>query len=388
MNTTSTPRLDVAVIGGGIGGLTTAIALRQRGIEAHVYESAPILQVAGAGLTLSPNAMQVLRRLDLAERVYDAGVTLEHFELHDARSGPLQRFAIADAARRHGEPMVAIHRRRLRDILASEVPESHVHTSATCEAVTELGGRPTMRFADGNTITADLVIGADGLRSTVRQYVAPGRTLRYSGQTSLRAVASLELPAELAHTAREIWAPHMRFGFLPIAPGEVYWFAVFDAPAADAQPPAETALPLDRLCASFPSPVADIVAATDAEQIIRTDIHDVAPFRGWSRGRVVLLGDAAHATTPNLGQGAAQAIEDAWVLADRLASSATVEDALARYEAIRQPKAHFVVERSWTVGRIAHVANPLGRALRNLAMRWTSASATQRQYDRLFALNY
>ena len=388
MHTSGKPRLDVAVIGGGIGGLTTAIALRQRGIEAHVYESAPMLREEGAGLVLSPNAMQVLRRLDLAERVLAAGAPLERFELHDARSGLLQRVDFAGAARRYGVPTVAIHRRRLRDILAAEVPASHVHTGATCEGVADAEGRVQVRFAGGDVIDADLVIGADGLGSTVREYVAPGRSPRYSGQTSLRAVTRFELPAALLRVARETWAPNMRFGFVPIGPGEVYWFAPFDAPAGGTGRSMESELPLKELCATFPSPVADIVAATDAGRIIHTDMYDLPPFQGWSRGRVVLLGDAAHAATPNLGQGAAQAIEDAWVLADRLASVAAVEEALRAYEAIRQPKANFVVRRSWSVGRVAHLANPLGRAVRNLAMRWTPASVTRREYDRLFALDY
>ncbi|HEX6536774.1 MAG TPA: FAD-dependent monooxygenase [Gemmatimonadaceae bacterium] len=388
MSTSIEPRLDVAAIGGGIGGLTAAIALAHRGIETHVYESAPCLREEGAGLAVSPNAMEVLRRLDLAERVLAAGVPLERFELHDARSGLLQAAEFAGAARRHGSPTVAIHRRRLRDILAAEVPASHVHTGATCEGVAEKGGRVQVRFTGGDVVGADLVIGADGLRSTVREYVAPGRPTRYSGQTSLRAVAAFELPRELQRAAREIWAPRMRFGIVPIGPGEVYWYAAFDAPAGGTGRAVEEELPLKELCDTFPPPVATIVAATDPARIIRTDMYDLPPFRGWSRGRVALLGDAAHATTPNLGQGAAQAIEDAWVLADRIASVASVEEALRAYEEIRRPKAAFVVRRSWTIGRAAHLANPVGRAVRNLAMRWTPASATRRQYDRLFALNY
>ncbi|HEX6533730.1 MAG TPA: FAD-dependent monooxygenase [Gemmatimonadaceae bacterium] len=388
MSTSARPRLDVAVIGGGIGGLGAAIALRQRGIAAHVYESAPVLREEGAGPAVSTNAMQVLGRLGLADLVLAAGVPLERFEVSDARSGPLQRLDFADAARRHGAPTVAIHRRRLRDILAAQVPASHVHTGATCEGVAEAGDRAEARFAGGKVIDADLVIGADGLRSTVREYVAPGRTPRYSGQTSLRGVASLELPPALQRVARETWAPGMRFGFVPIGKGEVYWFATFDAPAGGTGRSTHAELPMKRLCATFPSPVADIVAATDATRVIRTDVYDLVPFAGWSRGRVVLLGDAAHAATPNLGQGAAQAIEDAWVLADRLANAATVEEALRAYEAIRRPKARFVVRRSWSVGRLAHLANPVGRAVRNLLVRLTPESVERREYDRLFALNY
>src|SRR5262245_27970439 len=153
--------LDVAVIGAGIGGLTAAIALRQRGIDVQVYESAPALRAAGAGVVLSHNAMRVLQRLEIAQRVVEGGVVLEYGELHDARSGLLQRIDLTDAERRFGEPTVAIHRRRLLQILGSEVPESCLHVAAGCEAIDDQDGWPTVWLRNRQVITPDLVIGAD-----------------------------------------------------------------------------------------------------------------------------------------------------------------------------------------------------------------------------------
>ena len=380
--------MDVAVIGAGIGGLTAAVALRKRGIDAHVYEASSALRAAGAGLVLSPNAMQVLRRLGLADRVREAGIQLERAELHDARSGLLQNIDLADAAIRFGQPTIAIHRRRLHDILTAELPESRVHVGAACESIGDEDGWPTVRFTTGRVISPDLVIGADGLRSNVRDYVAPGNALRYSGQTSFRAVALLDLPKAFMKTSREIWAAHCRFGYAAIAPGETYWFAALDAAAGQTQSPAETLAQLRKLLATFPAPVNRILDATAPTDILRTDMYDLPPFEGWSRGRVVLLGDAAHATTPNLGQGAAQAIEDALVLADQIANSTRLRDALKSYEEIRQPKTRFIVEQSWRIGRVAHVANPIGRAMRNLAVKFTPASVARRQLDRMYALNF
>jgi 2-polyprenyl-6-methoxyphenol hydroxylase-like FAD-dependent oxidoreductase len=242
--------------------------------------------------------------------------------------------------------------------------------------------------ATGRVISPDLIIGADGLRSNVRDYVAPGNALRYSGQTSFRAVALLNLPKAFMKTSREIWAAHCRFGYAAIAPGEVYWFAALDSAAGQTQSPAETLAQLRKLLATFPAPVNRILDATAPTDILRTDMYDLPPFEGWSRGRVVLLGDAAHATTPNLGQGAAQAIEDALVLADQIANSTRLRDALKSYEEIRQPKTRFIVEQSWRIGRVAHVANPIGRAMRNLAVKFTPASVARRQLDRMYALNF
>jgi 2-polyprenyl-6-methoxyphenol hydroxylase-like FAD-dependent oxidoreductase len=384
---TSQP-LDVAVIGAGIGGLTAAIALKHQGIDAHLYESGPSLRAAGAGLLLSPNAMQVLRRLGLAEQVIAAGRALEHAELRDVRSGVLQRIDFGYAKERFGEPTVAIHRRRLHEILAAQIPAGRIRFGAVCERVGQDDGWPTVRFTNGRVISPDLVIGADGLRSRVREFVAPGTPLRYSGQTSFRAISSLELLPKFAGTSTEIWAPHCRFGYAAIAPGETYWFATLDAEAGKTVTHTESMETLRELLASFPSPVNHLLDLTNPADVIRTDMYDLRPFAGWSHSRVVLVGDAAHATTPNLGQGAAQAIEDAFVLADRIANSARLEDALQSYEAIRQPKTRFIVERSRQIGRVAHVANPIGRAVRNLAVRFTPASVARRQLDRMYALDY
>ncbi|AHG90286.1 monooxygenase FAD-binding protein [Gemmatirosa kalamazoonensis] len=377
----------VAIIGGGIGGLTAAIALRQRGIDAHVFEAASALGTAGAGLWISPNAMQLLQRLDLAGAVIAAGVPLGRAEVHDAERGLLQRLDFSDASQRFGVPTVAILRHRLHAILAARLPNDRLHVGAPCVSVTTTHG-VRAHLADGRTIDADLLVGADGLRSVVREYVSPGVAPRYSGQTSVRGVASLALPPSLAGVSREIWAPGRRFGFSAVAPGEVYWFATFDAPPGIAEPPAESAHHLHALFDRFPPPVSDLIETTDDARLVRTDLHDLPRLATWHRGRVALLGDASHATTPNLGQGAAQAIEDAWVLADRLARSVSVEAALREYEAIRKPKARFVVDRSWQVGRLAHLSNPVGRAVRNLALRCTPASVARRQLDRVYVLDY
>ncbi|HEY9229982.1 MAG TPA: FAD-dependent monooxygenase [Gemmatimonadaceae bacterium] len=378
--------LDVAVVGAGIGGLTVAIALRQRGIDAHIYESAPTLRASGAGIVLSPNAMQVLRRLGVANRVVAAGLTLEHAEVHDARSGVLQRIDLADAERRFGEPTIAIHRRRLHDILVAELRDGRVHVDSACDSVGEADRWPLVRFTNRRFISPDVVIGADGLRSKVRQYVAPNAYLRYSGQTSFRAIASLDLPHGFMHTSREIWAPNRRFGYSAIAPGEVYWYATIDANAGE--PIADVDAYLEKLFQYFPAPVRHILDATLPADILRTDMYDVQPFNGWSRGRIVLLGDAAHATTPNLGQGAAQAIEDSLVLAEQIDNNARIDVALQSYEAIRQRKTRLIVERSRTLGRVAHVANPIGRAFRNLALKITPASVARRQLDQMYELDH
>jgi 2-polyprenyl-6-methoxyphenol hydroxylase-like FAD-dependent oxidoreductase len=382
-------RERVVIVGGGIGGLTLAIALRRRGIAAPVFEAAPELRAVGAGISLQPNALQVLDRLGVAERVVAEGGDLARAELRDIRAGVLLAADMREAARRFGWGTLAIHRGRLQQALLASLPAGSVRLGRECLGVVPGDGCARVRFADGGEVEADVVVAADGAHSRVREAVAPGARLRYSGQSSYRAVLPFALPPGLEEVAWEVWGPGCRFGFSGIGHGEVYWYATLDAPPGgrDASA-AETRRRLDAMAAPFPAPVPELIAATDPERVIRTDMYDLPPLPAWHRGRVVLLGDAAHATTPNLGQGGAQAIEDAYVLAEQLASHPHPEDAFAAYQRIREPRARMVVDRSRQLGRVVHLRGPLARALRNAAMRLTPAGVARRQMEALYTLSY
>lgn len=384
-------RERVVIVGGGIGGLALALALWRRGIEAPVYEAAPELRAVGAGISLQPNALQVLDRLGVAERVVAEGGDLARAELRDARAGVLLAADMREDARRFGWGTLAIHRGRLQQALLASLPAGSVHLGRECREVLpeDGGGGARVRFADGGEVEADVVVGADGAHSRMREVVAPGARLRYSGQSSYRAVLPFALPPGLERVAWEVWGPGCRFGFSGIGHGEVYWYATLDAPAGGRDASAAKARRrLDAMAMPFPAPVPELIAATDAERVIRTDMYDLPPLPAWHRGRVVLLGDAAHATTPNLGQGGAQAIEDAYVLAEQLAACPRPEDAFAAYRRIREPKARMVVERSRRLGRLVHLRGPLARGLRNAAMRLTPAGFARRQMEALYTLDY
>lgn len=378
---------DVVIVGGGIGGLTAAVALRQRGFAPRLYEAAPELREVGAGIWVPPNAMQVLARLGLAEAVAREGEPVRAVELRDARAGLLMRTDLSYVEREFGHSTVAIHRGRLQRVLAERAGDA-VRTGARCTDVEPRGERVAVRFEDGGETEADVVLGADGVRSAVRESVVPGVVMRYSGQTAYRATLEYTLPPELDGAGWEVWSSGARFGLSSIRPGEVYWYAAPDAPEGGVDAPGTLRGALQALAAPFPAPIPALVAATDEARVIRTDLVDFAPIERWHRSRVALLGDAAHATTPNLGQGGAQAIEDAWVLADRLAAHETPEAAFADYERIRMPKARMVVNTSWRFGKMAHLANPLARGARNLLLRLAPQSLARRQSDVLYRLNY
>jgi 2-polyprenyl-6-methoxyphenol hydroxylase-like FAD-dependent oxidoreductase len=378
----------VIIIGGGIGGLTAAIALQRRGIAAHVYEAAPELRTVGAGISLQANAVQVLDRLGLAETVRRAGAAPARAELLDERGTILQTIDLRAIEQRYGFPTIAIHRARLHDALLAQLAKGTLHLGKAARQIEQDGQSVHVQFADGSTAQGSVALAADGVRSGVRRQLFPEAQPRYSGQSSYRAVMRTALPIELEQVGQEIWGRGRRFGFSPIGGGEVYCFATLDAPPGVTESVAQAKAQLQELFASFPAPVSNLIAAAEAEQLIRTDMDDLRPLPRWYHGRVALLGDAAHATTPNLGQGGAQAIEDAWVLAESLARYAAPEQAFAAYQRTRQAKATMVVNRSWQMGKLAHLKNPLGRALRNALMRGAPPSLSQKQFDALYSLNY
>ncbi len=384
------PVRRVVILGGGIGGLTCAIALARRGIAATVHDQASELRTVGAGIWLPSNAMTVMDRLGLAAEQSAAGILLERIELADG-TRMLQGIELAPVRARFGHTTLSIHRAALQRILAAHLAPGGLRLGRRAVAI-EVGepdgGAPArVRFEDGDELEADVVIGADGLRSVAREAVTPGVPLRYSGVTCWRGIADHRLPDGDATVCREVWGGAARLGYSAIGRDQIYFFACLSAPAGGRDDgPAKPAL-VERY-ASFPSPVPAITAAADPATLIRTDLFDVETPARWHRGRVVLLGDAAHAMTPNLGQGGAQAIEDGFALAaclaTCLAATPSVADAFAAYQAMRRPRALRIARLAWRLGRIAHYQNPIARGLRNFVLRATPDAVARRQTDQLY----
>jgi len=378
----------VIVIGGGIGGLTTAIAFCRKGWDVSVHEATSELRPIGKGIWVPINAMQVLGRLGLAERVAEIGWPMQSFELGTASGRILSTLNLNKLTARYGYSFISIHRAGLVEILANALQPCLLHLGSQFTHFTQEPTQVHAHFIDGSVETADLLVGADGIHSRVREQLFPQVALRYSGQTCFRGIAEMALPEVLASTCREIWGGRDRFGFSAIGPRSVYWFAPQLSP-----PGLEDSLELrmERLLDAyqqFPNPIPEMLVATRAEDTIRTDLFDFPPISGWSRQNVVLLGDAAHAMTPNLGQGGAQAIEDAFVLAEQCGQADSVAEALVDYECIRMPKAKRIVKNAWIFGHVSHWQNPLVRWARDAAIRWTPSSIGQKQLDKLSSLNY
>jgi 2-polyprenyl-6-methoxyphenol hydroxylase-like FAD-dependent oxidoreductase len=354
--------LRAIVIGGGIGGLAAGIALRQAGVDAHVYERTAVLGEVGAGVSLWANALRALESLGVLDAVRAGGVVDAVGTVQTWDGRPLSAFPLDDLRRLVGDVCLVVHRAELQSALAAALGPEHVTFGAAAAAVTGREDDVVARFADGREAHADLLVGADGLHSVARAMMHGAAPPAYAGYTAWRAVVPFD------HTRLapgESWGAGARFGQIPMSRGRVYWFAAENAAEGARAEDGELAYLL-RLFRGWHRPIEDLLKATDPSVILRNDIYDRPPLRAWGRGRVTLLGDAAHPMTPNLGQGACQALEDAVALGRALAGvTGDPAPALRAYESRRIPRTSAIVTQSRRIGAMAQWSNPAAVWFRN-----------------------
>lgn len=366
--------MKVAIIGGGIGGLTAAIALRRVGIEADVYERSAVLREVGAGISLWPNAVKALVQLGLGESLRAIGRKSADFALRRWDGSIIASTSTMELERRFGGGVLIFHRAALLEILALGLGQEFFHLGHACTAIEEKADGVRATFAHGASAEADVLIGADGLSSVVRNWLGHDSQPRYSGYTAWRSIVLFD---DYAIMPGETWGCGRRFGILPTSEGKVYWYAAGNVPEGERD---SDSGPTDTLLALFKGwhePIESLIRASGAN-VLRNDIYDRDPISSWGRGRVTLLGDAAHPMTPDLGQGACQAIEDALELAKFLHSQPNAAAGLTAYEASRIPRTRSVVLASRRLGRIGQLDSPFLCRMRDAALRLTPNSVNLR----------
>ncbi|NVK64129.1 MAG: FAD-dependent monooxygenase [Flavobacteriales bacterium] len=376
--------MKIAIIGGGIGGLTTAIALEQKGFDLYVFEQAEEIKAVGAGIILANNAMQVYEKLGLREEIEANGNRISAMNITRANLKPLSKVDLSYFEKKHHVSNSAIHRGKLQAILLSQLKSTTVNLGHRLSKVEQVGSTYELTFENGEIVQSDVLIGADGLNSVVRNILFEENTIRDAKQICWRGVTDFTLPKAFQHELNEAWGKNDRFGFVQIAKNKSYWYALksFEKNASEYS--------IEQLSSYFENyheVVNELINATPKSQINTAEISDLAPTRTWFKGNCCLMGDAAHATTPNMGQGACQAIEDALVLAECM-EKFDLQKAFETFQELRLPKAHRVVNTSWTIGKMAHVSNPVLNGLRNALIRWMPSSINRKQTDYIFQLQH
>ncbi|HEY4024405.1 MAG TPA: FAD-dependent monooxygenase [Pseudonocardiaceae bacterium] len=370
------------VVGAGIGGLAAAIALRRAGWRPIVLERAERFEPVGAGLSVMPNAVRSLRELGLAERIEAVPAMRSVGNVRTWRGDLLTSVDAGLLEARFGAPLLGLHRAALHELLLGALEPDDVRLGAEVVGFDQDADRVTVRLADGGAERGALLIGADGLRSTIRASVIGDGAPRYAGYLAWRGIAEREAGES---PVGEFWGPGALFGVLPLAGGLTYWFGTKRVPADGRDTPEQRKAEALATFADWHPSIPSLIEVTPAEALLRNDICDRPPHRGWSRGRATLLGDAAHPMTPHLGQGACQAIEDAAVLGECLSEQDSVASALADYERRRYPRTTTLVRRSRLAGRVSQARNPLVRMSRDAVLRRVSVEGQLRQMASVLA---
>ncbi len=363
--------LRVALIGAGIGGLAAALALSRRGFDVRIYEQADALREVGAGIQVTPNSAKVLRALGLEGDLRRFGFQPQSVVVRDWDDGrELRRTPMQDAQARYGAGYYQLHRADLLSILSAALKNVDLRLDTPVAAVASGPNKATLAFADGTDDEADLVVGCDGIHSLVRRTLHGARPPRFTGNMCWRAIT----PADIFPAGHV--APDMTIWMGPLGHMVVYHVRggtfVNMVAVRETKHWVEESWSVEsstaELTAAFPQ-VNDRVRILlqRAQRVFKWGLFDRDPLPWWSRGRITLLGDAAHPMLPFLAQGAAMAIEDAWVLADRLAAqSDNVPAALQAYEAARLPRTAQVQRAARAQGNIFHLTSPLARLKRRL----------------------
>lgn len=352
--------MKAIVVGGGIGGLAAAVALTRRGHRVEVLEQAREFTEVGAGLSVWPNALRALDVLGLGDHVRERALPEGPAGIKDAGGRWLSRTDTAELERRYGQ-VAMVHRADLLDVLRAAVPPEALRPGVVVRGVRPDG---TVAHSAGES-AGDLVVGADGINSVVRRSLWPeARAPRYAGYTSWRMVTR---PVPVREGV-EVWGRGSRFGYAPLPDGRVYCFAAVNAPEGAAD---EGLTGLRRRFGGWCEPVPELLNAVDEEAVLHHDLYELPPLASYVSGRVALVGDAAHAMTPNLGQGACQAIEDAVVLS---------EGDLPAYDRTRRARTQSITRRSRRIGTVAQWSSPVAVTLRDTALRLMPASSFIRSF--------
>lgn len=331
----------VAVVGSGIGGLTVAIALQAKGFDVDVYEQATELTAIGAGVSVGANGLRLLDRIGLGDALRDVSSNLRRIQFHHWKTGEIfHEHPMGDwYTERFGAPFLGVHRADFHQVLLDRF-DATPRLGHRCVAVSETPDGVELEFANGATTRADIVIGADGLRSAVREHVAGPDEAVFSAMSCFRGLVPTDaVPGGDQFGLTFFLGPNRHIVAYPVRGGESINFVAY-------LPDPEWTLESWSAKTSTAEAVAVFEGWTDivttmlshTEEIGRWALYDREPLRSWSTDRVTLLGDAAHPMLPHAGQGSNQAIEDAYVLAGLLDGQRPIAAALRRYEQIRRPR--------------------------------------------------
>lgn len=369
------PKKKIAVIGGGIAGLTFARCLGNEEFEIHIFEKKENFGEIGAAISVFPNALCVVEAMGLLQEVLENSGEIREVYLKTAAGSILTK------SEPRGEyPTICMHRAELHRILLSNI-RAQLYTNAGLQLIEHMeNGQLQLTFVNGEIKIFDAVIGADGVHSVVREHIINDGMPVFRGCNIWRGVVKTDFESGYGS---ETYGKGQRVGIVPIKDGVYGWWATCNEDFMQDDGPESTKDKLLRLFGDWHYPIPELIEKTPL--ILKNGLSDRIPRKGWTRGHATLIGDAAHPTTPNLGQGGCMAIEGAYLLAKCIGKYGISEEAFQRYEALQFPRSEMIVNQSLKIGKIGQLSNLVLVLLRNLVFRVMPSAKTMKMMDKFFS---
>lgn len=367
----------ISIIGAGIGGLTLGNVLKQHQYDFTIYESAPEIKPVGAGIMMAVNAMQVFNHLGLKEKIENAGNKIHRIVIANESLQTISTTEILELEKQYNSCNVAIHRAELQKILAENLSSDCIKLNHSLQKIRKEENY-ILDFDNGIRIESTIVFGADGIKSPIRNQILKTGIIRNSGQKCWRGLVDFDLPEKHHQEAFEMWGKGKRFGFVKISDRQVYWYACINEKRFGRY------WQIEDIFYDFDPLVLKIIEATRHENIICNTISDLAPIPQWYSENLCLIGDAAHATTPNMGQGACQAIEDAYIIGKLLEGHQNFNTVFEKFQGIRRKKVDYIVNTSRTIGKVSQWEK--GNSIRNFLMGLIPESINQKMAKKIIEL--
>lgn len=377
---------EFAIIGAGVAGLTAAIGLQSIGKEFIVFEQSALAKGIGAGFGLAANAMQAFDFLGLKDQVEKIGQHVSTYNILDHKGNILLAPDTKALSSKYNQSNFTVHRADLHQFLLSKIDNSKVKLNKRAIRFEQSQQSITLYFADGTQHKCKYLIIADGVKSPLRQQLVPSAIPRYSGYTCWRATidnATIQLDK-----GSETWGKKGRFGMTPLVHNRIYWYACINSTENNSIFKHYNISDLTQHFKSYHPPIPQILAQTNDTDLIWNDIIDIKPLKQLAYGNILLIGDAGHATTPNMGQGACQALEDVAVLVDELKIKSEVSLAFKAFEKRRLARTKYITDTSKSIGEAAQWDNPILIFVRNTVMKNLPSHLMQRNLHKLLSVDF
>lgn len=372
--------LKIAIVGGGIGGLTMALTLQNLGFHFEIFEKASEFTEIGAGVGLSSNAIKIYDKLLIGHEIRNNSYLIKQTIIGTEKLKTLKKMQFP-------EEVYCIHRFTLVKILAEKIKKENCHFNSELIDIQQDQNQIDLVFKNGLQKRFDLVIAADGIHSVIRKHTFPNLVKRNANQMIWRGITDFDIKKSYEHTYFELLGDSMRFLFLPIQKNQIFWLAIQDRENFNKKS-TDLKTHLLKSLESYEPNLLKMIQMTKEEDIIQTELADIQPHsQKWHQGNLVFIGDSIHATTPNLAQGACQAIEDAYTLGLCL-NQMSVPEAFEKYYLLRKDKVQFIVNLSWQLGKYSLVTSNLQKFITQNILKWTPLFIYENRYKKLINIDY